>query len=53
MLFRSCVVTEMAQDLRPEEWLEASAQISGVTDRKAHNRAGIEATLQRLADALE
>jgi uncharacterized protein YndB with AHSA1/START domain len=48
-----CVVTEYAQDLRPESALERSAQISGVTDRLAHNRAGMEATLDRLAAALE
>lgn len=48
-----CVVTEYAQDLRPDEWLEASAQISGVADRASHNRAGIEATLERLAAGLE
>jgi uncharacterized protein YndB with AHSA1/START domain len=48
-----CSVTEYAQDLRPESALERSAQISGVTDRLAHNRAGMEATLDRLAAALE
>ncbi len=48
-----CVVTEYAQDLRPESALERSAQISGVTDRLGHNRAGMEATLARLAAALE
>lgn len=48
-----CVVTEHTQDLRPEEVLELSAEISGVTDRLAHNRAGMETTLQRLAEALE
>jgi len=48
-----CVVTEYAQDLRPESALERSAQISGVTDRLAHNRAGMEDTLRRLAAALE
>lgn len=48
-----CIVTELAQDLRPDEWLEASVRISGVTDRRSHNRAGIEATLERLAAALE
>jgi len=47
------LVTEYAQDLRPESALERSAQISGVTDRLAHNRAGMEATLERLAAALE
>lgn len=48
-----CVVTEYAQDLRPESALERSAQISGVTDRLSHNRAGMEATLERLAAAVE
>lgn len=48
-----CVVTEYSQDLRPESALERSAAISGVTDRLTHNRAGMEATLERLASALE
>ncbi len=48
-----CVVTEYAQDLRPESALEYSAQVSGVSDRLTHNRAGMEATLERLARALE
>ncbi|MDW3212399.1 MAG: SRPBCC family protein [Ilumatobacteraceae bacterium] len=48
-----CIVTESAQDLRPESALEYSAQVSGVTDRLEHNRAGMAATLERLADALE
>lgn len=48
-----CVITEYTQDLRPESSLERSAQISGVTDRLSHNRAGMEATLERLAAALE
>ncbi len=48
-----CVVTEYSQDLRPESALERSVAISGVTDRLAHNRAGMEATLDRLAGALE
>lgn len=48
-----CTVTEYSQDLRPEAALERSAQISGVADRKTHNRAGMEATLERLAAALE
>lgn len=48
-----CVVTELVQDLRPDEWLEMSAQVSGVSDRKSHNHAGIETTLERLAAALE
>lgn len=48
-----CVVTEVMQDLRPESALERSAQISGVTDRLAHNRAGMEITLSRLAASVE
>ena len=48
-----CLVTEYSQDLRPESALERSAQISGVTDRLSHNRAGMEATLDRLAAAVE
>ena len=48
-----CVVTEYAQDLRPESALEYSAQVSGVSDRLTHNRAGMEATLERLAESLE
>ncbi len=47
------LVTEYTQDLRPESSLERSAQVSGVTDRLSHNRAGMEVTLERLAAALE
>ena len=48
-----CRVTEHTQDLRPEAALERSVQISGVADRLSHNRAGMETTLERLANALE
>ena len=48
-----CLVTEYSQDLRPEEAKPRSAQISGVEDRLAHNKAGMETTLERLAAALE
>ncbi len=48
-----CTVTEYSQDLRPPESLERSAQISGVADRHSHNRAGMERTLERIANALE
>jgi hypothetical protein len=48
-----CRVTEFTQDLRPEAALERSAEISGVADRAAHNRVGMEATLERLAASLE
>ncbi|MEO6570143.1 MAG: SRPBCC family protein [Ilumatobacteraceae bacterium] len=49
----SCVVTEFAHDKRPESALERSAQISGVSDRMTHNRAGMDATLEHLAAAVE
>jgi uncharacterized protein YndB with AHSA1/START domain len=48
-----CRVTEYSQDLRPESSRERSTQISGVADRATHNRAGMEATLERLAAAVE
>lgn len=48
-----CRVTEHWQDHRPETALERSKAISGVEDRVAHNAAGMEATLARLAAALE
>jgi uncharacterized protein YndB with AHSA1/START domain len=48
-----CRVTEYSQDLRPESSLAYSAEVSGVEDRVTHNRAGMEATLQRLAEAFE
>jgi len=48
-----CRVTEYSQDLRPETALERSAQVSGVVDRASHNLAGMEATLERLAAAVE
>ena len=48
-----CRVTEHWQDLRPESSLQRSKEISGVEDRVAHNRAGMESTLERLAAALE
>lgn len=48
-----CTVTEHWQDLRPESAFERSKAISGVEDRVEHNRAGMEATLGRLAAALE
>lgn len=47
------VVTEFWQDLRPEEVKAMSLAISGVEDRTIHNRAGMEATLERLAAAVE
>ncbi len=48
-----CRVTEHWQDHRPESFFEQSAAISGVADRASHNEAGMRATLDRLADALE
>lgn len=48
-----CRVTEWSDDLRPEEALELSKQISGVDDRTARNRATMSTTLERLAAALE
>ena len=48
-----CRVTEYTQDLRPESALAMSAEMSGVADRHAHNRAGMEVTLERLAAAVE
>lgn len=48
-----CRVTEYTQDLRPEEVKPRGAGISGVADRLTHNRVGMEATLERLANALE
>jgi uncharacterized protein YndB with AHSA1/START domain len=47
-----CRVTEYNQDLRPESARARSAQLSGVEDRLAHNRAGMRTTLERLAAAL-
>jgi uncharacterized protein YndB with AHSA1/START domain len=48
-----CRVTESWVDGRPDEILEATAAISGVEDRVAHNTAGMEQTLSRLAAAVE
>lgn len=48
-----CRVTEFSQDLRPEQIKPSTVSISGVEDRLTHNRAGMEATLARLASALE
>jgi uncharacterized protein YndB with AHSA1/START domain len=48
-----CRVTESWVDLRPAAAIEAAAEISGVADRVAHNRAGMEATLAGLAAAVE
>lgn len=48
-----CRVTEYSANLIPEELREASAGISGVTDRGVHNRETMTTTLDRLAAALE
>lgn len=48
-----CRVTESTQDLRPESVKQVSFEISGVEDRAAHNRAGMETTLARIAAAVE
>lgn len=48
-----CTVTEYWQDLRPDFMIERSAKASGVSDRVAHNRAGMKATLDRVAAAVE
>jgi len=46
-------VTEVWEDLRPEASLARSAAISGVEDRAAFNKAGMETTLERIAAAVE
>jgi hypothetical protein len=48
-----CRVTESWTDLRPG-WFKPIARLgTGVGDRPAHNRAGMEQTLERLAAAAE
>lgn len=48
-----CRVTELWKDHRPDEVKEMSMAISGVEDRVPHNQANMEATLERLATAVE
>lgn len=48
-----CLVTETWDEGRPPEVIPFTTEISGVEDRSSHNRAGMEATLARLAAALE
>ncbi len=48
-----CRVTEIWDEGRPDEILEYTAKLSGVSDRGEHNRKGMEATLERLAAAVE
>jgi uncharacterized protein YndB with AHSA1/START domain len=46
-------VTEWNEDLRPDDVMELSKQISGVDDRTARNRETMSGTLERLAATLE
>ncbi|MEM7091800.1 MAG: SRPBCC family protein [Actinomycetota bacterium] len=46
-------VSEHTLDLRPDAIKDRGAAISGTEDRDARNRETMEATLARLADALE
>jgi hypothetical protein len=48
-----CVVTEFNLSFIPDSFQSTSKAISGVDDREAHNKAGMTATLERLAAALE
>lgn len=48
-----CRVTELSQNLIPEEMRSASTAISGVEDRGSHNRETMTTTLDRLAAAVE
>ena len=48
-----CVVTETWDEGRPPEVIEFTKSISGVAERGEHNRLGMEATLERLAKAVE
>lgn len=48
-----CRVTEVWDDLRPEEIIDITTSISGVADRPSHNQAGMEETLRRLAAGVE
>jgi len=48
-----CRVTESWTDLRPGFLKPIVARVLGVKDRAAHNRAGMEQTLERLAAAAE
>jgi hypothetical protein len=48
-----CRVTEVWDDGRPDNIVEATSKISGVTNRSDHNRKGMEETLARLAAAVE
>lgn len=48
-----CRVTESWEEGRPPEVIEMTNGISGVDDRVSHNRKNMEATLERLAAAVE
>ena len=48
-----CLVTETWDEGRPPEVIEFTVSISGVAERGEHNRRTMEATLARLAAALE
>ena len=48
-----CCVTETWDEGRPDNVIEYTKSISGVDDRGAHNRRGMEETLARLAAAVE
>ncbi len=48
-----CRVIESWDEGRPENIIEYTKSISGVDDRGAHNRKGMEETLSRLAAAVE
>ena len=48
-----CRVTESWSDQRPGWFKPIAKMVTGVGDRAAHNRAGMEQTLERLAAAAE
>jgi len=48
-----CRVTEWSEDLRPEDTMEFSKEMSGVDDRTERNRQTISTTLERIAAAVE
>lgn len=48
-----CRVTESWVDRRPRVFAVMMGPLSGVSDRAEHNRAGMEETLDRLAEAAE
>lgn len=48
-----CRVTERWVDLRPRFFKPIAKMVTGVADRAAHNRRGMEQTLERLAAVAE